>query len=456
MLATQVHPGLSPISRGPTPQFRKHVKDALENLYDPVHLGRHPLARLLIPAVQATGTPAGELVQKRILDTIEQLKPADAKVSTERPWRTYRILRSRYVMGLPFREVMSEVCLSQTQYHREQRHAIESVATLMWESQFGADVNLPPPVPIAITKDNLDLLRGATGPKSKPSKVPRESQEYIWITAIAADPFYEDGKRGWQVAASSLGVKARIMGPQDANAVIQLAMVEDVVAGPHTAGILVYPLDYAAMDPVLREARQSGIAVVLGNSDAEDSGVRDAFVGPVNAEIGVRAADVAADLLGGHGQVGVIGFFSKSPRERAKAFERRIRSAHPGIEFVGIAATDGSIQDALATTDAFLSTHADINLIYIPEARNPRPVGAVVQQRGLSDRVFVIGTDKSPLVLEGIADGSITATVVQDTYSEEFIALHYLYWQYNGLATIPDNTIIRSSTDYSPTFAAVR
>jgi hypothetical protein len=88
--------------------------------------------------------------------------------------------------------------------------------------------------------------------------------------------------------------------------------------------------------------------------------------------------------------------------------------------------------------------HPDVELIYVLDARAAHVAG-VVRDRGLSGQVLIIATDKNPEVLDAIEDGTITASVVQDTYSEEFIALHYLYWQYNCMASLPDTTIVRAS-----------
>ena len=111
------------------------VKDCLEHLYDPSHLQGHPLAAAL--GLQSGGVPPGassRVLRDRVLDAIEALRPDRASGAHRRPGRAYQLLEMRYVQGLPFRDAMAELALSQRHYHREQHHAIEAVAAVLLES----------------------------------------------------------------------------------------------------------------------------------------------------------------------------------------------------------------------------------------------------------------------------------------------------------------------------------
>ena len=431
------------VSTSPPAQFLDQVKDALENLYDLVYLRGHPLACLLVPTMFACDIKGAKILRQQILEAVEQLKPGDKANGAERLWRTHRILHLRYVEVLPFRKVMYELGLSQTQYHREQRRAIAALAAVLWEIHQHIHVPAAPAVPLVITKTSIKAMREPAATLPVQHRLPKEEQVYTWVAAVLADPFYVDGRLGWEAAAKGLGIKATFVGPFDAHVGAQVRMLRGIIAKPTTAGILMYPLDYAAVEPVLREARQKGIAIVIGNSDAGDNTVRDAFVGPLNEELGIRAADLAADLLKGEGKVGVIGLMCRPQRTRFKAFEERLKRDYPGMERIGVVATDGSIEGTAWAADALLSMQPDVELIYVLDTRAGR-VAAVVRERGLSGQVLIITTDKNPDVLDAIEDGTVTASVVQDTYAEEFIALHYLYWQYNNMTSLPDTTIVRA------------
>ncbi|MCL5946575.1 MAG: response regulator, partial [Chloroflexi bacterium] len=126
----------------PSAEFYDVVKDALEHLHDAVHLRQHPLLDLLQSSGAAQGAAARAYELRRVLlECIEQVRPKQ-KVASARGRRAYDILELRYIEGLHYRDVMQELGLSQSQYHREQRHAIELVATLLWDRL--DDGSLPP------------------------------------------------------------------------------------------------------------------------------------------------------------------------------------------------------------------------------------------------------------------------------------------------------------------------
>mgnify|MGYP005850822199 CR=1 FL=1 len=116
----------------PTTEFVALVKDALENLYDPSRLDSHDLCHVLLSGDRAS-SGRSLAIRQVLLDAIDRLKPHHKLSIGARQRRLHQILELRYVEALPFREVMSQLALSQAQYHREQRHALEALAALLWE-----------------------------------------------------------------------------------------------------------------------------------------------------------------------------------------------------------------------------------------------------------------------------------------------------------------------------------
>ncbi len=115
----------------PGESFVDLLKDALEHLYDPVHLRSHPLASLLLRQPLPFGVSSAQALRQVLLDGIERLNYSTSLPSGARQNRPYQILVLRYVEALPYRDVMAELSLSQPQFHREQRHALEALAALL-------------------------------------------------------------------------------------------------------------------------------------------------------------------------------------------------------------------------------------------------------------------------------------------------------------------------------------
>src|SRR5579884_3407005 len=109
--------------------FIGRVKDTLDHLYDLPYLSDSDLARELLPARLPTGVSRAHALRQTILEAIDELHQELPGGRKSRPGRTYHILDLRYVESLSYQEVMSELGLSQPQYHREQRRAVEALAT---------------------------------------------------------------------------------------------------------------------------------------------------------------------------------------------------------------------------------------------------------------------------------------------------------------------------------------
>jgi CheY-like chemotaxis protein len=68
-----------------------------------------------------------------VLETIEEMSPP-AEVKARSPqWRAYRILSSRFVEGMSPREVVEELAVSERQFYREQRKALDGFTHLFAE-----------------------------------------------------------------------------------------------------------------------------------------------------------------------------------------------------------------------------------------------------------------------------------------------------------------------------------
>jgi ribose transport system substrate-binding protein len=270
------------------------------------------------------------------------------------------------------------------------------------------------------------------------------AQEYIWVAANVSHPFYVQGKQGWEAAAKRLGVKATLVGPQTADVQQQISIIETAITKPTTAGLLVYPIDYTAIGPVLKKARAKHVPVVMGNGDSEDRSLRDAFVGTDNIGLGAAAADLVGDTLKGKGKVGIVSLITAlNHQQRVKGFKARLKAKYPGISVVGLAAENGSPEDEARAAGAFLQAHRDVNLLWTTDAGSG-VVANVIKQQGLSGKVLAVGTDRTEEELDAIKKGVVTATIAQNTYAEEFIALHFLYWLHNKLVTPPDTAITKT------------
>jgi len=115
------------------PAFVRHVKDALDNLYDPVHLQVHPLidALTLRRLPRETG---GEALRKLLWQAVDALKPPDS-VPLHRPeWLSYRLLSLHYIQLFDQEAVQRDLGLAERTFYRRLQEAVEAVASVLWDS----------------------------------------------------------------------------------------------------------------------------------------------------------------------------------------------------------------------------------------------------------------------------------------------------------------------------------
>jgi len=108
----------------------KLLRDTLNNLYDPEHLRRSPLAEMLGLAGR-NDTPTAML--HTLEDLIASLKPQPGLSSSVQDRHSYELLQFRYIEQFTQKEVAEHLGVSLRQYQREQQIALERLASLLEE-----------------------------------------------------------------------------------------------------------------------------------------------------------------------------------------------------------------------------------------------------------------------------------------------------------------------------------
>lgn len=119
------------LNAGPSEDFMRSVKQALENLYNLPALERHPLALDAVPA-RRPGISPGQGLRSELIAGIEALNPGPNTPFRAPRGRNFQLLHLHYVEGLTVQEVAHELGLSERQAYRDLRNADESVAALLY------------------------------------------------------------------------------------------------------------------------------------------------------------------------------------------------------------------------------------------------------------------------------------------------------------------------------------
>ena len=120
----------------------KGVENALRNLTDYAYLGEHPLARLnlvacRLPVDATTHLDRGKLVYTILAEAIEKLRP-EGKLPPDPPpaaWYAYLILHDAYLEGIPNRDIMARLYISEGTFNRTRRAALRAVTRTLEEME---------------------------------------------------------------------------------------------------------------------------------------------------------------------------------------------------------------------------------------------------------------------------------------------------------------------------------
>ena len=113
--------------------FVQMVKDALSQFWGGPKLSQSSLLGLRVVRdrlAEYGGVPA-KAVRAVLQEAIERLKPAGERSMTAGEWMVYNILDLKFVQGLRIRDVARRLAMSESDFYRKQRVAIEQVATTL-------------------------------------------------------------------------------------------------------------------------------------------------------------------------------------------------------------------------------------------------------------------------------------------------------------------------------------
>lgn len=125
---------IASISTSLDAEFVKRVEDGLRHFSDYIALGQSPLADWA--GIRAEShVERGKQLQKLLADAIDSFRPAGTRPPEPLPrvWYSYAVLYDAYVEGVPNREIMARLYISEGTFNRTRRNALRGLARLLME-----------------------------------------------------------------------------------------------------------------------------------------------------------------------------------------------------------------------------------------------------------------------------------------------------------------------------------
>ncbi|MEU9118886.1 sugar ABC transporter substrate-binding protein [Streptomyces sp. NPDC048506] len=219
-------------------------------------------------------------------------------------------------------------------------------------------------------------------------------------------------------------------------------------------GLVVAPLDSAAIAAGLDQAERKGVPVVAVDV-APEKGKVAMVVRANNKAYGQKACEYLGKTVKSGKVVQVMGdLASVNGRERSEAFRTCVQKNYPDLKVLEIPAKWES-DTAAAKLDTLLNANPDIKGIYLqaggvylaPTLQTLKSK-EMLKKTGEKGHIAIVSNDGIPQEFDAIRKGQIDATVSQPADSYAKYAMHYIKAAMNGKTFKPgptdhDSTIVK-------------
>jgi len=292
------------------------------------------------------------------------------------------------------------------------------------------------------SKESTSATSATTAPAGAGSGAGKKSVTVAFVTNNASD-FWQIAKAGVNKAQAELGVTCDFVMP-DGTAADQQRLVEGEMA-KNVAGMAISPIDPANQTDFLNKV-VAQMPLICQDSDAPKSN-RTAYVGTNNFKAGQQAGELIKEVLPNGGKVMLfVGLIdAQNAKDRADGIKDAIKGTK--IEIVDIR-TDGTDRSkAKSNVEDTIAKTPDIGCLCGLWSYNTPAIISAVKDAKKEGKIPIVGFDEEDDTLQGVKDGFIHATVVQQPYQFGYQSVKILTALARGEdAGIPPGKVIEVPT----------
>lgn len=263
------------------------------------------------------------------------------------------------------------------------------------------------------------------------SAAPALAQENLRIAMVVKAlgiGFFEAARKGGEEAAKELGnVELIYTGPTTTTAEGQIDTVNSLIAQRVNA-IAITANDTDALVPILKRAMQRGITVVSWDSAVAPEG-RQAFLAPSSTQlIGETLAKLAADPIGGQGEVAILSTTPTATNQNAwnEAFKAAL-PAHPGLKLVTTVYGDDLADKSYRETVALMQSNPGVKVIVAPTSIGIVAAAQAVEDQGKVGQVYVTGLGLPSELAGHVKAGSVKSFAIWNPVDLGYAAVTMAY-----------------------------
>jgi ribose transport system substrate-binding protein len=258
--------------------------------------------------------------------------------------------------------------------------------------------------------------------------------------------FWTIAERGTEKAAKEFGVNVEFKRPPaGGSSEVQRRFIEDLRA-KGVKGLAISPNDAAGQSAFLKETNEQ-VPVVTQDSDVPDLTARRCYIGTDNIKAGMAAGELVKEALPDGGNVviyvgkldvqnaverrkGVVVALAGGEDKCKEELEQLKDGKYP-IKFgkytlVDTKTDNGDQAECRKKVDDTIVKNPEVNCMVGLWAYNPPAMIAGVKEAGKEGKIVIVGFDENDETLQGIKDGSVYGTIVQNPFMFGYEAIKIL------------------------------
>lgn len=228
--------------------------------------------------------------------------------------------------------------------------------------------------------------------------------------------FWQAVKSGAEQAAEEFDVEITFEGPDTEADVDQQIQMLQTALDKSPAAIGFAALDSKAADPLLQQAKNSGIPVIAFDSGV-DSDIPLTTAATDNLAAAGEAAKHMADAIGNEGKVALVVHdqTSVTGQQRRDGFVDYMEENEPNIEIVDIQYGGGDQAESADLAKAIIAAHPDLKGIYGSNEGSAIGVVQAVKELAIDPaKLVVVGFDSGKAQMDAIRDGLMFGAITQN------------------------------------------
>lgn len=275
----------------------------------------------------------------------------------------------------------------------------------------------------ALAASGLALAVGLGSLVPAPAHAQDKKYTVALIPGLTTDAFYITMRKGAQAAADALGVNLVFQGAPDFNPVLQVPVLDAVIARKPDA-ILIAPTDTTQLVEPLRKAADAGIPVItvdtfIGTGKYQTgSGDADfplSYVASDNVLGGRMAATALAAAIGDSGKVYISNVKPgvSTTDQREEGFKAEMSEKHPNIQVLETQYNDNDANKAASQLQAVFARNSDLKGVFGANLFSALGAGNGVQQAGQTGNIRVVAFDAPASIVDNIKSGLVDVAIAQ-------------------------------------------